>query len=178
MGLRLAAVDSIRTPLLMSDELQPNLFDDNLQPVTPYAGTSGWSGSTTSRDRAIQDDTSGVTSERQLKVLELLEDAGAEGLTWADISDLTGEHHGKVSNALSVLHMERYISRLTERRGKSQIYVRHHYVLGRETAPHKQHTKQETENEWLTELLDHIENDRMLSAGVMVREAIKHGIQS
>jgi hypothetical protein len=162
----------------MSDELQPNLFDDNLQPVTPYAGTSGWSGSTTSRDRAIQDDTSGVTSERQLKVLQMLEDAGAEGLTWGDISEITGDHHGKVSNALSVLHMERYISRLTERRGKSQIYVRHHYVNRRGTAPHKQHTRQETESEWLAELLDHIENDRMLSAGVMVREAQEHGIQS
>lgn len=162
----------------MSDELQPNLFDDNLQPVTPYAGTSGWSGSTSSRDRALQDDTSGVTSERQLKVLELLEEAGAEGLTWGDISEILDLHHGQASNALSVLHMERYISRLTERRGKSQIYVRHHYVQGRETAPHKQHTKQETEHEWLTELLDHIDNNRMLSAGVMVREAIKHGIQS
>lgn len=162
----------------MSDELQPNLFDDNLQPVTPYAGTSGWSGSTSSRDRAVQDDTSGVTSERQLKVLELLEEAGPDGLTWNEISEQTGEHHGKVSGPLSVLHKERYISRLTERRGRSEIYVRHHYVNGRETAPHKQHTKQETENEWLTELLNHIDNNRMLSAGVMVREAIKHGIQS
>ena len=162
----------------MSDELQPNLFDDNPQPVTPYAGTSGWSGSTSSRDRALRDDTSGVTSKRQLEVLKLLEDAGPEGLTWGDISEMLDLHHGKVSNALSVLHMGRYISRLTERRGNSQIYVRHHYVHGRETAPHKQHTKQETENEWLTELLDHIDNNRMLSAGVMVREAIKHGIQS
>lgn len=162
----------------MSDELQPNLFDDYLQPVTPYAGTSGWSGSTSSRDRAVQDDTSGVTSERQLKVLEMLEEAGADGLTWNEISDVTGEHHGKVSNALSVLHMKRYISRLTERRNNSQIYVRHHYVQGRETAPHKQHIKKETENEWLTELLEHIDNNRMLSAGVMVREAIKNGIQS
>ncbi len=178
MGLRLAAVDSIRAPLLMNNELQPNLFDDNMQPVTPYAGTSGWSGSTSSRDRAIQDDTTGVTSERQLQTLQMLEDAGSGGLTWHEISDITGEHHGTVSGALSVLHMERYISRLEERRNKCQIYVRHHYVLGRQTAPHKQHTRQETENEWLAELLDHIEHDRMLSAGVMVREAIKHGIQS
>jgi hypothetical protein len=176
--MRLAAVDSIRAPLLMSDELQPNLFDDNLQPVTPYAGSSGWSGSTSSRDRAVLDDTSGVTAERQLLILGMLDDAGADGLTWNEISDITGEHHGKVSGPLSVLHKERYISRLTERRGRSEVYVRHHHVEGRETAPHKQHTKQETENEWLAELLDHIENDRMLSAGVMVREAMKHGIQS
>ena len=162
----------------MSDELQPNLFDDNVQPVTPYAGTSGWSGSTSSRDRAQNDDTSGVTAQRQILILGMLDEAGAEGLTWHEISDVTGEHLGSVSGALSVLHKERYISRLAERRSRCQIYVRHHHVHGRETVAHKQNMQNDTTNVWLTELLDHIDNNRMLSAGVMVREAIKHGIQS
>jgi hypothetical protein len=38
-------------------------------PLTPYAGTSGWSGSAASRDRAVNEDNDGTTSARQKEAL-------------------------------------------------------------------------------------------------------------
>lgn len=157
------------------DELQPNLFNQ-IEPVKPYAGTSGWSGSDTSRERAETQDGNGVTAKRQIDVLNMLEDAGAAGLTWWQISDMTGDHHGAVSGALSVLHKNGHISRLTERRGKSQIYVCNQHVNGRATVTHKGNADNERLHTFLVDLLQHVENDRLLSAAAMIREAIRHGV--
>ena len=44
--------------------------------VLPYAGTSGWSGSRTSEERARQEDENGTTSWRQSETLGVLFDAG------------------------------------------------------------------------------------------------------
>jgi hypothetical protein len=45
-------------------------------------------------------------------------------------------HHGQASGALSVLHKEGRIARLTERRNRCAVYVLPEYVQGRETSPH------------------------------------------
>lgn len=102
----------------------------------PYAGTSGWSGSETSRSRAVTDDRSGVTAKRQANVLQILGDSEFHGVTWKELSDLTGEHHGSTSGALSVLHKDGIIARLTETRNRCKVYVLPEYVDGREIEPH------------------------------------------
>lgn len=112
------------------------------QAALPYAGTSGWSGSETSKDRALTEDSLGVTAERQRKVLNELQFAGEIGLTWKELADLYKWHHGQASGVLSVLHKEGMISRLTIRRNKCAVYVLPNQVKGREIASHgrKKHT--------------------------------------
>lgn len=102
----------------------------------PYAGTSGWSGSATSRERALEADRSGVTGQRQKDVLAYLAGAGYYGATWPEIADVLDAHHGTASGALSVLHKTGHIARLTERRGRCKVYCLPVYVAGRATEPH------------------------------------------
>lgn len=102
-------------------------------PATPYAGTSGWSGSDTSRERALNADASGVTSLRQQQALTYLEGVGAVGTTWKELSNATGWHHGTSSGTLSVLHKEGMIVRLAQVRDRCKVYVLPIYVNGRRT---------------------------------------------
>ena len=111
------------------------MFDEHLT-VLPYAGTSGWSGSSTSEHRARQHDRDGTTRERQRTVLGLLALAGGEGLTWKELAEATGWHHGQASGALSVLHKERLIVRLSETRSRCKVYALEEYVGTRETEKH------------------------------------------
>lgn len=116
----------------------PTLWDtdpDNI-PATPYAGTSGWSGSDTSLARVIDDDTSGRTSQRQRAALDSLAQAGDIGLTWKELGDIHGWHHGTASGTLSVLHKVGRIARLTERRNRCKVYVLPDHVDDRPTEPH------------------------------------------
>ena len=112
---------------------EPDLFT---LPELPYAGTSGWSGSGTSHERAARDDMSGATSERQQRVLSFLETRGSRGATWKELSDAHGWHHGKASGALSVLHKTGHINRLSERRDRCKVYVLPQHVNGRDIEPH------------------------------------------
>ena len=111
-------------------------------PALPYAGTSGWSGSLTSQDRAVTADENGTTRDRQQTVLGLLYLAGFDGLTWKDLSESTGWHHGTASGALSVLHKEGRVARLSETRSRSKVYVIPGYAGDRATEAHgrKAHT--------------------------------------
>jgi hypothetical protein len=118
---------------------QTDIFNDI--PVLPYAGTSGWSGSDTSRARAIDADRDGTTTDRQMRTIRLLSDSGVAGLTWREMSDISGEHHGQVSGALSVLHKEGKIARLSESRLRCKVYVLLGNVNGRETEPHGRKTR-------------------------------------
>ncbi len=111
-----------------------DVFDEG--PSLPYAGTSGWSGSSTSRQRAVQADQSGETSYRQSAALFALYQAGGEGLTWKELGDAMGWHHGTASGALSVLHKDGRIARLKESRNRCKVYVHGEFVAGRETEPH------------------------------------------
>ena len=102
------------------------------KPALPYNGTSGWSGTDTSRQRAVTADESGVTSERQARTVELLRDREYDGLTWKELADATGWHHGTASGVLSVLHKAGTISRLNQSRDRCKIYVLPEYEDGRE----------------------------------------------
>ena len=107
-------------------------------PVLPYAGSSGWSGSETSRERALGQDYDGTTANRQTLVLRILwEQVKYDGITWSELSEKTGWHHGSSSGVLSILHKEGLIARLKDRRGKCAIYVAPVFTNGRERSERK-----------------------------------------
>lgn len=98
------------------------------EPVLPYAGTEGFvSGSETSRERAIMDATNGTASRRQQVVLDLLERA-PNGMTWKELGDRLGLHHGKISATLSVLHGAGKIAALKTKRANCHPYLAMRYA--------------------------------------------------
>lgn len=105
-------------------------------PLLPYAGTSGWSGSETSHARAFSADRNGTTSDAQRKALESLAWRCSEGVTWRELADEYGWHHGTASGVLSVLHKEGFIARLSTSRQRCKVYVLPRWVDGRETEKH------------------------------------------
>jgi len=107
------------------------------EPSLPYAGTEGWSGSDTSRERAYGEASDGTASERQRAVLDLLSRQEGDGVTWSEVAYALNLHHGQASGSLSALHHDDRIVRLKERRGRSQIYVLPQYAGERQTAPYK-----------------------------------------
>jgi len=134
--------------------------DDDGQPVLPYAGSSGWSGSETSKERADRDDSSGVTGRRQKQTIALLRQVGERGLTWAELADILNTHHGPASGALSVLHKDGRIARLAHKRGGSKVYVLPEYTAGRVTERHG-YSKRTADNEAiLAAVREHIMGDR------------------
>lgn len=98
------------------------------QAFLPYAGTSGWSGSDTSKERAIRADKDGTSGRNQFTAFNLLEDKGAEGMTWKELSEKTGWHHGTASGVLSVLDTAKQIVRLKERRNRCAVYVTYDFI--------------------------------------------------
>ena len=88
----------------------------------PYKGTAGWSGTDTSKNRAMINLRTGKEYNNQQKALALLKDARANGLTWKELSEHTGMHHGTASGVLSVLHKAGAILRSTRVRNRCKIY--------------------------------------------------------
>ena len=99
----------------------------------PYNGSSGHSGTETSKNRADHADSNGLTAERQAFVYRYLLWQQEHGSTWKEISEQSGWHHGVISGALSAMHKEGRISRLLETRDRCRVYVLNEYVSGRET---------------------------------------------
>lgn len=119
------------------------------EPVLPYAGTSGWSGSETSRSTVVDQDNDGRTLDKQQQALRSFgthntygqgEDAHyigrSYGLTWRELDTLTSWGHGSTSRVLSDLHKAGLLARLSEVRNRCKVYVLPEYVAGRETEPH------------------------------------------
>lgn len=104
---------------------------------TPYAGTSGWSGSATSRERAETNDASGVTAYRHRRILRSLARAREHGRTVGEIGRELEVGHGAASGALTVLHKGGHITRVKERRNRQEVYVLPEYVDGREESPYR-----------------------------------------
>jgi len=127
-------MENQRSETLSSDpQLLWNLFENDDAVSLPYNGTSGWSGTDTSEERVFIRDTRGDTKEVQSYIMRLLYVRDEQGATWKEIADLTLWHHGVVSGALSVLHKEGKIARLTERRNRCRVYVHPAYVNERDT---------------------------------------------
>lgn len=102
----------------------------------PYAGTSGHSGGATSAERAVREDSTGITADRQAETLRTLAEWEGNGITWKELAGENQWHHGQASGVLSVLHKVGKIARLTERRQKCFVYVLPEHVNGRDTQPH------------------------------------------
>ena len=105
-------------------------------PATPYGGTSGWSGSDTSRVSEAD------RRHAQYATLVLVAIRQGYGVCWYELADYYGWHHGTASGALSTLHKSGRLARLAEtrlppggRRG-CKVYVLPEWVEGRETEPH------------------------------------------
>jgi hypothetical protein len=106
------------------------------EPITPYAGTSGYSGSDTSYQRAVTRDADGRTVALQRVLLVLVDTQGPDGLTVAEARRaIPAQHHGSISGALSNLHRAGRIACLTSRRERCHPYVTPSYVNGRPTRP-------------------------------------------
>jgi len=88
----------------------------------PYKGTAGWSGTETSKNRAMVNLRTGKEYNNQQKALALLKDARTNGLTWKELSEHTGMHHGTASGVLSVLHKAGAILRTINVRNGCKIY--------------------------------------------------------
>jgi hypothetical protein len=128
----------------------------------PYAGTSGWAGSDTSRERAEQQDQDGTYTARQRTAMYELLHSLDYGVTWRELALATGLHHGQASGLLSNLHKEGRIVRLTERRNKCAIYVLPEYTLGRETSEHG-NTKAGSNQSKINQLLElHIPSEELI----------------
>jgi len=131
-------------------------------PYLPYGGgepNSGWSGSTASQARALSEDKNGTTFNRQMIVWGLLDHVGTFGITWKELCDKMGWHHGQSSSVLSVLHKAEKISRLTETRNKCSVYVLPRFVHGRATSPHgRTSTSKKSEQQLRNQIADEVLN--------------------
>jgi hypothetical protein len=107
------------------------------QPELPYGrgedANSGYSGTDTSEERARRQDADGTTRQRQQATLGGLAARRAYGLTWKELADSLGVHHGAASGVLSTLHKAGRIARLSERRHGCKVYVLPEYTNGRRT---------------------------------------------
>lgn len=149
----------------MPDDEDPSLFDQPADlPATPYAGSSGWSGSETSKERADLADASGLTGHRDAGTLDALKAAGPDGVTWGELADAHALHHGEASAALSRLHRVGMIRRLTKKRGRSQIYVLPSHVDGRATSPYRPNVRKQQIVALLDMLDDLIATNRLADA--------------
>jgi hypothetical protein len=149
------------------------LFTDDGESI-PYAGTSGWSGSDTSQERAEREDADGTTSALDAAVLDQLTIEGIDGLTWHDLSRLLDVHHGKSSAALSRLHKAHRIARLTERRGypgsvkQSEIYVLLDNVNDREQSKYKPNVSRAQVVTLCDDLLECIDKGALIEARIIL----------
>lgn len=103
-----------------------------IQAELPYNGTSGHSGTETSKERALHADRSGKTALRQAQALNLLSERTFQGITWKELSEVTGLHHGTASGVLSVLHKAGRIARLKDSRNGCKVYVDLRCINGRQ----------------------------------------------
>ena len=79
----------------------------------PYVAASD-----TSHARAINEDLAGTTTKRRKQISDIVRAEFTQGMTWAELADATGLHHGQVSGALSKLHeMGRLFQRRDTRNG-------------------------------------------------------------
>lgn len=116
--------------------------------TTPYAGTEGFAGTQTSKDRAVE--RAHNARERQNALLAYLGKRLGVGATVAEVKlahyepTPAGEgrrlpaeflHHGTASGTLSILHRAGKIARLTETRNGARVYVLPEHVADRPTEP-------------------------------------------
>jgi hypothetical protein len=142
-------------------------------PARPYAGSSGWSGSETSRSRAERADASGTTGERDRRTLALLRAAGSHGVTWPELADADLLHHGEASAVLSRLHKVGTLVRLKEQRQRCQVYVLPEYADGRETSAFRPNVSRKKVSDLLADIDRKLAVNNIIDARRLIREALR-----
>ncbi len=134
----------------------PTLFDPPPapHPILPYGGSSGWSGSETSKERADRADATGLTAASEREALDYLTAVGDEGTTCKEYEIATGLGHGAASAPLSRLHQAGMIARLTMRRVGQQVYVTPENVGDRPTVPFRPNVSRKA----VVDLLDQVDD--------------------
>jgi hypothetical protein len=107
----------------------------------PYNGTAGWSGTDTSKLRAVENLVSGREENHQQLALRILKSRGTEGATWKELAIDTGWHHGTASGVLSVLHQSGAIVRLYTVRNRCKVYVHQNFKDDVRSEPYKKREK-------------------------------------
>lgn len=105
-----------------------------------YRGTRGHGPADTSQEAAIAERDKGTTNAMMQIVLAEIHSFGKHGLTSAELRGrpaLAEEHHGRISSAITKLHIAGEIVALRERRGNCGVYVHPDYVSGRGTRPYR-----------------------------------------
>ena len=92
-----------------------------------YGETAGYVQRASSKERAVREVRDGTLSKRQQRLLSSLDLAGTEGLTWKQLADITGLHHGQVSGSLSNMHNAGVVFMLSKSRDKCHPYVHSKY---------------------------------------------------
>lgn len=84
-------------------------------------------------------DSAHDSTTRYDTVQALLGEVGETGMTWKEFDTATGwNHHGRSTAALSGLHKQGRLVRLSLKREKCSVYVLPEHVNGRETIAHGQ----------------------------------------
>lgn len=132
------------------NEQQPDLW-------TAYNDTAGFVARPASRERAIREVQDGELSARQKTIRVRLATAGAEGMTWKELGEALGLHHGKVSGALSNMHALGAVFMLRTQRDRCHPYVHAMYrdwFSEDERYDEPARTRNSRRNELMTELLN------------------------
>lgn len=96
----------------------------------------------------------GDKSLRQIAT-DLVEQAGANGITVAEARDLLpARHHGHVSGVFSIQHQRGNFARLAEERDGYKIYVHPDATYGRPTEEHGRGGPTKDEVEWALSLIE------------------------
>lgn len=98
--------------------------------MTIYGAEAGHA---TSEARAEREAANGTTAFRQAAALGEVRQARAHGVTWKEVADARGWHHGQATSALSTLHRRGFIVRLEETRQGCGVYVLPEYAGDRPT---------------------------------------------
>lgn len=93
----------------------------------PYRGTEGYVDRDASRERAETEARDGSAGDRQERIMAFLLERGKFGATWVEVAEEVGEHHGKVSGSLSVLHKAGHVFQLRSKRNRCHPYVHNVY---------------------------------------------------
>jgi len=96
-------------------------------------GTTGHVDRPASIERAHREADDGTAADRALSILNELA-REPFGLTWGEIADRLGLHHGQASGALSNLHRQGRVFMLRTKRGKAHPYVHDKYRVAYEEA--------------------------------------------
>lgn len=88
--------------------------------------TTGHVARDTSIERAVEESRDGTAADRSLQILGLLR-TNPLGLTWKQVADRLGLHHGQASGALSNLHKTGRVFMLRTKRGKAHPYCHAHF---------------------------------------------------